>query len=306
MKGKVLALYLIRFVILLLSLGTLGCHVGTRKCILIYCLLTFFIAYKSAQLVLLSQTKGTENWWPHYVPYTLYYVGSIVSIISSTFLLIFGCTLSKSLLSDRILSLINLALYVAVVVYNSLASGNIPWTGSLAKPISSDMKGYVNYCSGYTDSSLYNRCWLVNGTWLGMVIVGFFWLILLLYTSVLKNAEIYHEDYDTYDFKEDVPMTNTSHHASFMARSSIPSVVPVPPRHRYDNTFMVSPTVPLPVSSSNQENYYYSPYAPTHPQENGAFVEGYQRPRKMSKTYLEEDNIVRSGSVQLTPPHSKE
>ncbi|KAI8373555.1 hypothetical protein EDC96DRAFT_424027, partial [Choanephora cucurbitarum] len=140
--------------------------------------------------------------------YTLYYVGSIVSILSVTFLLIFSL-MSKSLWSDRIASLINLSLCIAVAVYTSLKSGTVPWTGSVSSSFDSSMQGYVSYCSSYSDTVLSNRCWLTNGTWLGIIIIGFLWLILALYSFILKNSEIYDEDYDTYDFKQDVPMANT-------------------------------------------------------------------------------------------------
>ncbi|KAI8385756.1 hypothetical protein BD560DRAFT_384256 [Blakeslea trispora] len=223
MKGKLVIIYLIRLIILILSLATLGCHV--------------------AQLALLSQSPDIENWWPGYVPYTLYYVGSIVSILSVTFILIFGCFMSKSLLSDRIISLINIALCIAVAVYTTLKSGTIPWTGSTFNSFSSPMHGYVNYCSFYSDSMLSSRCWLSNGTWLGIVLSGFFWFMLALVVFILKSPEIYDEDYDTYDFKEDVPMANEQP----LMQSSIHSTRPIPPQHYYmpnKDTYMMSPTVP--------------------------------------------------------------
>lgn len=90
--------------------------------------------------------------------YILYYVGPIVSILSATVLLVVGCVFSKSLWSDRITSLINLLLFIAIIVYNSLKSGTIPWTGSVSNSLTSTMKGYVTYCPNYSDSIMSNRC----------------------------------------------------------------------------------------------------------------------------------------------------
>lgn len=49
---------------------------------------------------------------------------------------------------------------------------------------------------------------MTNGTWLGMIIYGFFWLLLLLYLMVLKNSDLNEDDYDAYDYKNDVPMVD--------------------------------------------------------------------------------------------------
>lgn len=90
--------------------------------------------------------------------YILYYVGPIVSILSATVLLVVGCVFSKSLWSDRITSCINLLLFIAIIVYNSLTSGTVPWMGSASNSNTSTMKGYVTYCSNYSDSLMSNRC----------------------------------------------------------------------------------------------------------------------------------------------------
>lgn len=49
---------------------------------------------------------------------------------------------------------------------------------------------------------------LTNGSWLGMVIYGFFWLLLVLYLFILKRSDLNNDDYDIYDYKNDVPMVN--------------------------------------------------------------------------------------------------
>lgn len=51
---------------------------------------------------------------------------------------------------------------------------------------------------------------MINGTWLGCILIGFFWLLLCLFVFVFKTSDFYRkEDYDVYDFKEDVPMAST-------------------------------------------------------------------------------------------------
>ncbi|EPB82290.1 hypothetical protein HMPREF1544_10970 [Mucor circinelloides 1006PhL] len=311
MGVKILFLYLLRLLILLTSLGTLGCHV--------------------AQLILLNQVSGTGEWWPDFVPYILYYVGPIVSILSATVLLIVGCVFSKSLWSDRITSCINLLLFIAIIVYNSLTSGTVPWMGSVSNSNTSTMKGYVTYCSNYSDSLMSNRCWLTNGTWLGMVIVGFLWLLLGLYALILKNSDVYSEDYDTYDFKDDVPMAKTATDTTAVGRSS---GIPEPPKH----TSMMSPYM-IPhrdFANQSQETYYYSTqgtpvydynnsdiymnsmpvedhslYKATSPlqQQYQSPANGFERQRKVSKTYLEEEDgelapPSASAHSQEQPPHS--
>lgn len=78
--------------------------------------------------------------------------------MSATALLLIGCIGAKSLWSDRIVSVINLLLSIAIIVYNSLQSGTIPWTGAVTKPFESTMKGFVTYCSDYDDTLNSIRC----------------------------------------------------------------------------------------------------------------------------------------------------
>ncbi|KAI9483081.1 MAG: hypothetical protein EXX96DRAFT_556759 [Benjaminiella poitrasii] len=203
MKVKLVLLYLLKFIILLLSLATLGCHV--------------------AQLILLNQTSGTGSWWPDYVPYTLYYVGTIFSTLSSTLSLFLNCiiTLSKSLRCDCFISSINLLLFTAIITYNSLKSDMIPWTGLIETPFSANMKGYATYCTEYSNDNIAIRCWLSNGAWLGMVIVGFFWLLFLVYSILLiRQRDTTKNVY--YDFKNDVPMANPRMSSSIQRLTPLP------------------------------------------------------------------------------------
>ncbi|CAO3675314.1 unnamed protein product [Rhizopus stolonifer] len=186
---KAVTLYLFRLSIIALSGLTLACHI--------------------AQIVLLLQIENTGNWWPDYIPYTLYYVGPLVSIISINALFIIGYR-TQSLIGDRVLSLLNTALYVAIVVYNTKKSGTIPWLGDATTGFTSNIQGWVPYCSTYSYINTSLRCWLVNGTWLGCILIGLFWLLLFIYVFTTRNSDIFRQtdDYDTHDFKKDVPMVS--------------------------------------------------------------------------------------------------
>ncbi|KAG2207003.1 hypothetical protein INT47_008472, partial [Mucor saturninus] len=307
MALRIVILYLLRCITLVLSLGTLGCHVDS----------------------------GAGPWWPDFIPYILYYVGPIVSILSIFILLILGCIQSKSLLSDRVMSIINLLLFIAIAVYNSLQSGTIPWTGNLTKQFTSNTKGYASYCSNYEDNRTSIRCWLVNGAWMGTIVVGFFWLLLALYTLIQRNSDVYNEDYDAYDYKEDVPM-------AIRPPSSVQHL-PSPPKHQshggytspilpqqqqqqqhhhqsytppvQNNGYYYHQQQPQTYDTSNDYNndYYLNPVQEEHMnmgyRQHDSLVNngGYERSRKVSKTYVEEipanySNISPSESVQ--PPHS--
>lgn len=174
-----------------------------------------------------------------------------------------------------------------------------------------------------------------------MIVIGFFWLLMALYTVVQRNSDVYDEDYDAYDYKDDVPMATTRKSSSIQHVAS-----PVPPNH---HPYM-SPTTPhhhsfvannspeyyyqqqtqqQPVyDTSNDYNndYYLNPVQEEHMNNNShhSMVHsqpvisdpnnaGYERSRKVSKTFLDEEfsqrshsnnnsNISPSGSVQ--PPHS--
>lgn len=51
---------------------------------------------------------------------------------------------------------------------------------------------------------------LLNGVWVGVVILGFLWLLLLLYTALQRSSSIYSAWVDNYDYKQDVPMADSA------------------------------------------------------------------------------------------------
>lgn len=51
---------------------------------------------------------------------------------------------------------------------------------------------------------------MTNGAWLGSLVVAVFWLFLVIFVFLQKASDIYDDDYDMYDFKDDVPMAVTS------------------------------------------------------------------------------------------------
>lgn len=151
---------------------------------------------------------------------------------------------------------------------------------------------------------------MVNGSWLGIIVVGFFWLLLALYTIVQRNSDIYDQDYDTYDYKQDVPMVMVKETSPIKTQMD----VPVPPKHQ-----SFSPVQQHHQHQQQQQQYYY-PQSPVYdnneyynmnplreehmsyqPQQHLMYhqqEEGFERSRKLSKTYLEESNI------SSQPPHS--
>lgn len=57
------------------------------------------------------------------------------------------------------MSIINLLLCIAVVVYNSLQAGMIPWQGAVSNSFTSNEKGWATYCSNYGGTGLVSvRC----------------------------------------------------------------------------------------------------------------------------------------------------
>lgn len=153
---------------------------------------------------------------------------------------------------------------------------------------------------------------MVNGSWLGIIVVGFFWLLLALYTIVQRNSDIYDQDYDTYDYKQDVPMVKQT--PSLQHQMD----VPVPPKHQSFSPVQQHQSF-SPVQQHQQQQQYYYPQSPVY--DNNEYYmnplqeehmnyqphqqlmyqpqeEGFERARKLSKTYLEESNI------SSQPPHS--
>lgn len=90
--------------------------------------------------------------------YTLYYAGSGFSLLSSIILLILSTTSIHTVSPDRFLSVINAAFLIAVVVYNTLKSGTIPWTGN-NNNLAPNQMGFATYCSSYdNDETTFYRC----------------------------------------------------------------------------------------------------------------------------------------------------
>ncbi|KAI9494796.1 hypothetical protein BDB00DRAFT_938098 [Zychaea mexicana] len=193
MNIRVTILVLIRLLLFIVSAATLACHI--------------------AQVVLL----GTSDWWPGYKVYVLYYVGAGFSLICSVALLVVSCMSNiRSIRGDRIVSVVCIALLIAVIVYNTIEAGVVPW---LPSDIASDAqqnfpstKGFATYCSDYSiannsdlTSKTTNRCWLQNGSWLGIIIAAALWIVLALYTYLQKKSTVYNE-HDAHDYIEDAPM----------------------------------------------------------------------------------------------------
>ncbi|KAI8145019.1 hypothetical protein BJV82DRAFT_604575 [Fennellomyces sp. T-0311] len=193
MRARVFWLAFFRFVLLVLSLATIACHI--------------------AQIVLLMrQSDDTGPWFPEHIPYVLYFVGPGVSVICSVALNIVSWSSVKSIRGDRTMGILNLALMIACIVYNTLESGVFPWIGNLSvssRPTNVN-KGFAAYCNTWSDSNTQLRCWLTDGAWLGQILVAAFWLFLVIFVYAQKSSDIYDDDYDVYDFKEDVPMAVTS------------------------------------------------------------------------------------------------
>lgn len=164
---------------------------------------------------------------------------------------------------------------------------------------------------------------LQNGTWLGIIIVGFMWLVLALYTIIIRNSDMYHDDYDAYDYKEDVPMAQRRASSSINKQQSViynnssnnnqfvPPPAPNTPAHQQEAYYYE--TRPQQYDSGNlNPDYYLNPVQEEHQNHSNHYVagagEGFERSRKTSKTFLEElspnhSNITPSNdSVQ--PPHS--
>lgn len=144
-----------------------------------------------------------------------------------------------------------------------------------------------------------------------MIVVGFFWLLLALYTFVLKDSDVYAEDYDAYDFKDDVPMAKTTTNSTALGGSGIYETPPHnnPTRNPYNmiphrdyanqsqETYYYS-TQGTPVYDYNNSEVYMNPmpvedhyaYKATSPlQQQHNPMNGFERQRKVSKTYLGDD-----------------
>ena len=157
-----------------------------------------------------------------------------------------------------------------------------------------------------------------------MIVTGFLWLLLALYSVVQRNSDIYNEDYDTYDYKEDVPMA-ARNSSSIQQPQHPPYMSPTTPHHHvYNNTPPVDNNQAYyyqqqPMYDTNNDynnEYYLNPVQEehlnnhSHPSQATAALEadnGYERSRKTSKTYLEDEithHPVPNKSSPVQPPHS--
>jgi hypothetical protein len=170
-----------------------------------------------------------------------------------------------------------------------------------------------------------------------MVVVGFFWFLFALYTVILKNSSVYDEDYDEYDFKEDVPMASTS-------QSPITHQQSLQPNHQQPMSHYSYHSEPTYASQKQEINYYptqqqqpmYDDYQDyyhnpsqeqqmnsSHPSNgsqgggvpmvNGAIAinDGFERSRKISKTYLgdeDQGHVARMSPMNspIQSPHAYE
>ncbi|ORZ16232.1 hypothetical protein BCR42DRAFT_32224 [Absidia repens] len=186
---RVFWLVLLRTLLVLTSIGTIGCHI--------------------AQVILL----GNQRWWPSNYAYILYFVGPGVSTLSSLALLFTMIFKIKSIRGDRILGCLNLALMIATVVIGAIKSGPVPWLPDNSTSSNNNSQltasgptsgGFQSNCGVYEkeDREIFNRCWLSNGMWIGSIVVAFFWLLLVLYVFIQRGSDIYDDDeYEVYDFK---------------------------------------------------------------------------------------------------------
>ncbi|KAI8375974.1 uncharacterized protein BYT42DRAFT_572957 [Radiomyces spectabilis] len=235
MRLRAFWLILLRVSLFIFSLAALACHIAQ---------ILFLVKYSQ------DDQHRAGPWWPHYVPYILYFVGPGFSIICSIALIFVSISTIKNIRGDRILSVINLILMIAVVVYNTLQAGVVPWTDGKEKdPGRGPYRGYADYCSFYgsgTDS--FYRCWLSNGLWLASIVTAFLWLLLAIYTFVQSSSDIYESDYDGYDYKLDVPMAVTSS--------------PVPPKAEIYRPESPVAMANYPSSKAHEPDYdYYANYA---------------------------------------------
>ncbi|KAI7849315.1 hypothetical protein BDC45DRAFT_278367 [Circinella umbellata] len=212
----------------------------------------------------------------------------------------------KSIRGDRSMGVLTLALMIAVIVYNTLKGGAFPWLNGHyddGKP-SSFNSGFATYCSNYKNEWSKYRCWLTDGTWLGCLIVAAFWLFLVIFVYAQKSSDIYDDDYDVYDFKEDVPMAVTSNKNESAYHASSPTSNPPQQQQPSANYY----------NNGNQANYqeydsYYdyppqSPYA-GYKQPAAAGPGGYPYPGN-GTGYAQDDTVHMlsdAGQPQYYSPH---
>lgn len=149
----------------------------------------------------------------------------------------------KTIRPDRIFSIVNAVLTIAVLVSGSLSAGNIPWVGFADTPWQGPhdhtQKGLATYCSDYTgvnDAMItFKRCCMLfffpkqlqigshslvfvglqNGTWLGLVIVAALWCALGLFVYIQTSSMIFRKD--------EFALVCLDHHPSQAIMTSSPS-----------------------------------------------------------------------------------
>ncbi|KAI9493123.1 hypothetical protein BDB00DRAFT_824496 [Zychaea mexicana] len=251
MRARVFWLAFFRFILLILSLAALACHI--------------------ANIVLLTKQDDSGPWFPEHIPYVLYFVGPGVSVICSIALNMVSMSNVKSIRGDRTMGILNLALMIAVIVYNTLEGGVFPWIGGHDEdgPTTAN-RGFAAYCMNWAESTTQYRCWLTDGVWLGCILIAAFWLFLIIFVYAQKSSDIYDDDYDVYDFKEDVPMavTSSKNEPAYHASSPTSNQAPAPSGGNY---------------YSNQGNYQeYESYYDYPPQSPYA---GYKQPASAAGGY---------------------
>ncbi|KAI9277067.1 hypothetical protein BDA99DRAFT_494797 [Phascolomyces articulosus] len=213
MRARVFWLAFFRFIILILSLATLACHIANI-------------------VILMKNQPESKDWFPEHIPYVLYFVGPGVSLICAVALNMVSMSAVKSIRGDRSMGLLSLALMIAVIVYNTLEGGVFPWlAGSDAEDQPENVgKGFATYCNTYSNNEWSKlRCWLTDGAWLGCILIAAFWLFLIIFVYAQKSSDIYDDDYDVYDFKEDVPMAVASKNEQQTYHASSPTSNPAQP-----------------------------------------------------------------------------
>lgn len=120
---------------------------------------------------------------------------------------------------------------------------------------------------------------LVNGSWLGMVLYGFFWLVVALYSWIFLDLE--YDDYDSYDYKQDVPMSDN------YAAPELPQHAQSPTSQ--DSFYYSSRGTPFTAGYEIDRHPYYDDEQRYH-DTNHQISPFYSHSRRHSKTYLEEDN----------------
>ncbi|KAF7727227.1 hypothetical protein EC973_007839 [Apophysomyces ossiformis] len=186
----------------------------------------------------------------------------------------------KSIRADRALSILNLLLLIAVIVFITLKSGTNPWTDNTISGPSNTSMGFTTYCSVYRrDMTTYMRCWLTNGAWLGLLVSAFFWLLLAFYTFAQSSSDIYDDDYDAYDFKADVPMAISP--ASPPIHKTEPYEPATPTSYNPSHTPVQQPQ-PSSTAEYNYKYYNYPSYEgyydPMYAQQQPANYSAYHSP----------------------------